>query len=182
MRARWFSPEGGSTTSVADATGTLSLTSDSPEQTTEYGRRLGALLVPGDVVLLEGEFGAGKTVLAQGIARGLGVTDYVASPSFTLVNEYRVERPGGAFRFQHIDLYRIESGAEVIDLGLLDDLGGDGVCVVEWAERVRDLLPPAYLLVRLRVADDTRRELDLTGYGDRHATLLLRFAGAISEA
>lgn len=145
------------------------------------GRRLGGLLRAGDVVLLEGEFGAGKTVLSQGVAEGLGVRDYVTSPSFTLINEYRLPGPGGT-RLFHVDLYRLENPTEVRDLGLLDLAGGDGVVLVEWAERVRGLLPPRYLLVELAVAGASRRQLRFTAYGERHAEVLAGLATALAEA
>jgi tRNA threonylcarbamoyladenosine biosynthesis protein TsaE len=156
----------------------LDLVSGSVAQTRRLGRRLGELLRPGDVVLLEGEFGAGKTVLSQGLGRGLGVSDYITSPSFTLINEYTAAAARGGFRVYHIDLYRLDSAAEALDLGLLDYLGGEGVCLVEWAERVRPLLPPAYLLIRLVVAGATRRRLRLEAYGERHGEILARFAAA----
>jgi tRNA threonylcarbamoyladenosine biosynthesis protein TsaE len=145
------------------------------------GRQLGELLRPGDVVLLEGEFGAGKTVLSQGIAEGLGVAEYVTSPSFTLINEYRLGKGSGEARLYHIDLYRLENPAEVVDLGLLDFAGGEGVVLVEWAERVRGLLPPEYLLVELAVAGATRRSLRFTALGERHAAVLGALAAVVSE-
>ncbi len=134
----------------------LRLVSRSPEDTAEIGRRLGEILRPGDVVVLSGPLGAGKTALTQGIARGLGVTDYVTSPTFTLVNEYRPPRPGAHPPLYHVDLYRTTGAAEALDLGLDEYLGGQGVTVVEWPERAPEALPPEYLPVRLEIADDSR--------------------------
>ncbi|MBI5411766.1 tRNA (adenosine(37)-N6)-threonylcarbamoyltransferase complex ATPase subunit type 1 TsaE [Candidatus Peregrinibacteria bacterium] len=111
----------------------MQFTTHSGEETLQLGERLGKLLKPGDVVLLFGELGAGKTKLTQGIAQGLGLQrgEYVRSPSFTLVNEYRGHCP-----IYHIDLYRIESYAEIENLGLEETFFGDGVTLVEWAEKL----------------------------------------------
>ncbi len=166
---------------MLEADRSLALLSDGVAQTRRLGSRLGELLQPGHVILLEGEFGAGKTVFSQGVGQGLGVSDYVTSPSFTLINEYRASRERGGFPVYHIDLYRLASAAEAVDLGLLEYLGGDGVCLVEWAALVRPLLPPDYLLVRLAIAGSKRRRLLLEAYGRRHAQLLAEYADAVAR-
>jgi tRNA threonylcarbamoyladenosine biosynthesis protein TsaE len=129
----------------------LQVRSRGAADTIAIGRALGRHLVPGDVVVLSGPLGAGKTTLTQGIARGLGIHEYVTSPTFTLVNEYR-PRASGPLLY-HVDLYRISGAAEAIDLGLEDYLGladlPAGVAVLEWAERALDALPSAYVLVRI---------------------------------
>src|SRR2546426_11378047 len=112
------------------------LTTTSPEATDAAGERLGATLGPGDVVALSGELGAGKTVFVQGIVRALGVATGATSPTFVLVNEYR-----GRLPVHHVDAYRTESLAELLDLGLPELMDGDGVTVIEWAERLRPLRP-----------------------------------------
>ncbi len=104
--------------------------SRSPAETEEFGRELAARLQPGDVVLLEGGLGAGKTVVARGIVRGLGSADHVSSPTFVLVHEYRGRCP-----IAHADLYRLSGPADLEDLGLDDYLDGDFVVLVEWPER-----------------------------------------------
>ncbi len=105
----------------------------SGEETQSLGTRLGRLLGPGDIVLLFGDLGAGKTTLTQGMARGMGVNpdEYVRSPTFTLINEYR-----GNFPIYHIDLYRLDSLAEIENIGLEETLLGCGVSIVEWAEKL----------------------------------------------
>lgn len=108
----------------------LVLRSASPEATLALGERLGRLLRPGDVVLLSGTLGAGKTALTQGIARGVGVSRPVSSPTFTILKEYE-----GRIPLYHFDLYRIEDPDELEALGFADYFYGDGVSVVEWAER-----------------------------------------------
>lgn len=158
----------------------LALASESEEETRRLGRHLGELLRPGDVVLLEGEFGVGKTVFAQGVAAGLGVHEYVTSPSFTLINEYRAPRFGSGFCLYHVDLYRVENAGEMLDLGLLDYVGGEGVCLVEWAERLRPLLPSDYLLVRLTTSGPTSRRIFLEAHGERHRALLSALAEAVA--
>jgi tRNA threonylcarbamoyladenosine biosynthesis protein TsaE len=158
---------------VAEAEGHLELTSRSAAQTRRLGQGLGELLLPGDIVLLEGEFGAGKTVFAQGVARGLGVMEYVTSPSFTLVNEHQGR---GGLTVYHIDLYRLEDPQEVVDLGLLDVLGGEGVCLVEWAGRVRDLAGEEYLLTEFGVLGVNKRRLRFSAEGPRHVALLSQYA------
>src|SRR5436305_2135610 len=119
------------------ATPDVDVISHSLDQTRRIGGRLAALLAPGDVILLEGPFGAGKTTFTQGIARGLGVTDdYITSPTFTLINEYP-----GRLPLYHVDLYRLDSAAQALDLGLTDYLDSPGVTVIEWPERAAALLP-----------------------------------------
>jgi tRNA threonylcarbamoyladenosine biosynthesis protein TsaE len=127
--------------------------------------RLARVLRPGDVVVLTGDLGAGKTVLAKGIAAGLGVTEPVVSPTFTIVREYEGDVP-----LQHLDVYRLDHLQEVIDLGLDELLDGHAVTVVEWGEAVSALLPADRLEVSLMLlppeeADDDTRVVELHGVG-----------------
>lgn len=129
------------------------LVSASPEETEATGERLAATLGPGDVVALVGELGAGKTCFIQGLVRGLGVTTRATSPTFVLINEYR-----GRLPVRHVDAYRTGSLAELQDLGLPELFAGDGVTVVEWADKLRPLLPPGTIEVRIEgVGDEPRR-------------------------
>ncbi|MDO8682749.1 MAG: tRNA (adenosine(37)-N6)-threonylcarbamoyltransferase complex ATPase subunit type 1 TsaE [Armatimonadota bacterium] len=125
--------------------------------TISLGERLGAMLQPGDVVALTGELGAGKTTLTKGIARGAGIEAEVFSPTFTLIHEHPGKLP-----FYHIDLYRIESEDLLPDLGLDEYLYGQGITVIEWSERMGSLLPDTALQIRLAVADETERDIELT--------------------
>ena len=130
------------------------------EETRGFGERLACLLRPGDVVLLQGDLGTGKTTLTQGIARGLGIADYVQSPTFILVAEYDGRAADGTpLRLYHLDLYRLEGDADLESIGFGDYLEpSDGVSVIEWPERAGGDLPEAYLLVRIEHAgEDTRR-------------------------
>jgi len=121
-------------------------------------------LMPGDVVTLLGELGSGKTCLVRGICKGLECADQVTSPTFTLINEYR-----GRFPVYHFDFYRLESEQEIFDLGYEEYFFGDGICLVEWAERALPLLPQNYIEIRLRSffepGRQNCRELSLTIHG-----------------
>ncbi len=133
--------------------------SATPGATRKLGERIGRLLRAGDVLLLSGELGAGKTVLAQGIGRGLGVGDPIKSSSFVIMNEY----DGAALRLFHADLYRLEDPAQVAELAL-EELASAGVLVVEWPERASEEMPPEHLLVRLSYAGKGRRiEIEARG-------------------
>ena len=144
--------------------------SHSAEQTQRIGERLGRMLDSGDVVCLEGDLGAGKTCLAQGIGRGLGAAARLTSPTFIIVNQYRL--PGRSYRLQHVDLYRIEAVAEARATGLEDLFFGEDVCVVEWAERVMELLPLERLWIRLRYVDESKRSLQMEAQGAHFQRLL----------
>jgi tRNA threonylcarbamoyladenosine biosynthesis protein TsaE len=131
------------------------------EHTREIGARLGRRLRPGDVVLLHGDLGAGKTTLAQGIARGLGIVDAVQSPTFTLINQHEREGPDGEpFRLYHVDLYRLAGEEELDSFGFDDYLDpSDGVTLIEWPERAASRLPARYLLIRLDTVGESKRRL-----------------------
>lgn len=120
------------------------------EETIAFGERLGALLKAGDVLVLTGDLGAGKTQLTKGIAAGLGVEADVTSPTFNILMVY----PGSELELDHFDLYRLESADELEDTGLFDLLGADGVCVIEWGERFSDELGDERLDVYLTRLDD----------------------------
>jgi tRNA threonylcarbamoyladenosine biosynthesis protein TsaE len=127
--------------------------SRSPEQTQAIGERLGARLTAGAVVACTGELGAGKTCFLQGLARGLGVTSDVTSPTVVLVNQYR-----GRLPVYHLDAYRTGSLTELVELGLEEMLDGDGVTVIEWADKLLPLLPARTIHVRIEgLGDEPRR-------------------------
>lgn len=149
----------------------LVLSSESPERTLHWGKLLGILLDRGDVVALIGPLGAGKTTLTQGIAYGLGVGNdcYVTSPTFTIINEYKGRMP-----VYHLDFYRIESPLEINDLGLEEYLPGEGVTIVEWAEKIEGFLPKEYLMIILEYADYNVRKVNMRGVGERYCDIVNR--------
>jgi tRNA threonylcarbamoyladenosine biosynthesis protein TsaE len=155
-------------TTLAD----LDIVSHGAEQTRRLGAHLGKFLRPGDAVLLEGEFGSGKTTFTQGVARGLGIDSrYVNSPTFTLINEYR----GGRHLLAHIDLYRLEGVEEVATLGLDDYLDGPFVTVIEWPEGAAVWLPDDRLTVRFSHLSETKRTLKFYASGQRYRELIHEF-------
>ena len=136
------------------------ITSHSPEETAAIGARLAERLGPGDIVALTGELGAGKTCFTQGLARGLGVKGRVVSPTFVLVNEYR-----GRLPVHHVDAYRTESLTELLDLGLEELFSGDGVTIVEWADKLLPLLPPHTIHVHIEGLGDEPRTIRVSEGG-----------------
>ena len=126
----------------------LTIITNSPEETQQVGRIIGAAAQAGDVYLLTGPLGAGKTCLTQGIAWGMGVTGHPRSPTFVLMNRYQ-----GRLTLHHMDLYRIGSPLEAWDLGLDEYLGGNGVCVIEWADQAEELFPEDSLWIGLDYAE-----------------------------
>jgi len=147
----------------------LVLHTATPGATRKLGERIGRMLRAGDVVLLSGELGAGKTVLAQGIGRGLGVTDPIKSSSFVIMNEYE----GARLRLFHADLYRLEEPEQVAELAL-DELAARGVLVIEWPERAPSELPPEHLLVRLAYDGARGRTVEVEAKGGRYEEIVRR--------
>jgi tRNA threonylcarbamoyladenosine biosynthesis protein TsaE len=119
------------------------------EQLKEYGRRLGSELEPGAVVALVGELGAGKTTLAKAVASGLCIKEHVTSPTFTIINEYS----SGRLPLYHIDLYRLDN-SDLAELGIDEYIDGCGVTVIEWADRIEELIPEDALWIELSYTDD----------------------------
>ena len=141
--------------------GRAELTTTSPEETRAVGAALAALLVPGDVVSLTGDLGAGKTCFVKGAAGALGVTEGVASPSFVLVREYK-----GVLPIYHMDVYRLDRIQEVLDLGFEDLLDPQGVIFIEWGGAIEGLLPDSHIEVELLTGgQETQRRVVLTARG-----------------
>ena len=156
-------------------TETLYLASSGPEITQQIGKVLGRDSRPGAIYLLTGELGAGKTCLTQGIAQGLEVPGYVRSPTFVMVT-----RSVGKLTLHHIDLYRVEDSFEALDLGLEELMYGDGVCVVEWAERAADIFPEESVSISIDYGEsETERSINLTAPADAIANLRNALKGYI---
>lgn len=133
------------------------------EDTDRFGRRLGQLAQPGDVICLNGDLGAGKTTLSKSVGLGLEVEDYITSPTFTIINEYE-----GRLPLYHFDVYRLNDGEELYDLGVDDYFYGEGVCLIEWAENIRDYLPEDRLEIWIYRSDNPDdRVVQLKAFGDR---------------
>jgi tRNA threonylcarbamoyladenosine biosynthesis protein TsaE len=150
--------------------GILDFISHSEAQTRRLGARLAQFLQPGDVIGLVGDLGSGKTRWIQGVCQGLGVEDPVISPTFILVNEYQ-----GRYPIYHIDLYRLETTAEILTFGLEEYLYGAGVSLIEWADRARHLLPDDLLRVELYYLENTKRRVVLRPHGERYDELVRAF-------
>ncbi len=129
--------------------------SHSPEETIHWAEHFAKSLKAGDTVLLEGDMGAGKTVLAKGIARGLGIEAEITSPTYAYINSYEK----GAVRLFHFDCYRVTSERQAFELGFADCLEAGGICLVEWSENIRSLLPEHCLKVTIRGEGDGVREI-----------------------
>lgn len=134
-----------------------SIISHSPQETFELGRQTAAQLRRGEVLALAGDLGAGKTQFTKGLAAGLGVEADVTSPTFTLIHEY----PGGRLPLFHIDLYRLEEEDEVLGIGIDEYLDGDGVTVIEWADKFAALMPRGVRWIRFAVLEGDEREVTL---------------------
>jgi tRNA threonylcarbamoyladenosine biosynthesis protein TsaE len=130
----------------------------SESETLGLAAGLARTLGPGDVVALIGDLGAGKTVFAKGVAGALGVCGAVTSPTFTLIQEYR-----GSIPLYHMDLYRLRDIKEILDIGAEDYFYGDGVCLIEWAEKLGDRIPDHAVVVTISHLDDRSREIEILG-------------------
>lgn len=139
---------------------------DGEENTKEIGYRLGKLLTPGSVICLIGDLGAGKTTMTQSLAKAIGVDDYITSPTFTIVNEYEGNMP-----LYHFDVYRIGSSEEMYDIGYDEYINSDGVCIIEWANLIEDILPDEYLDIELNYKD-MGREMILKPVGEKYKKIV----------
>jgi tRNA threonylcarbamoyladenosine biosynthesis protein TsaE len=146
-----------------------SLMLNDPAETESFGRRLGQALFPGAVVALVGQLGAGKTYLVRAIAEGLGIDDpnLVGSPTFVLIQEYNARLP-----IYHFDAYRLGSEAEFAELGVHEYLDGGGVCLIEWADKVRGVLPEQYLELALHITGPEARRVDVLPRGSIYEQLV----------
>ena len=128
----------------------MTYVTNSPAETEALGQRLAETLQPGDVIAYTGDLGAGKTAFTRGLARGLGITERITSPTFTIVNEYL----GGRLPLFHFDMYRLGSADELFDIGWEDYLARGGVCAVEWSENVPEAMEPGTITISIRRGDD----------------------------
>ncbi|MFH1961852.1 MAG: tRNA (adenosine(37)-N6)-threonylcarbamoyltransferase complex ATPase subunit type 1 TsaE [bacterium] len=135
----------------------LNITTQKPEQTRAIGERLGRVLHEGCIIALIGGLGAGKTVIAQGIASGLGIDEDITSPTFLLVKEYS----NGRLPLYHFDLYRLDIISQ-LDFSSIDEyLFGNGVCIIEWAEKIENVLPSEHLRIEIQWSKGNQRQINL---------------------
>ena len=139
------------------------MTLESHEDTLNFGKAIGACVQPGDIILLEGDLGAGKTTFTQGLAQGLGVEEFVNSPTFVIINEYF----SGKLPLYHMDLYSLEDEEQLYDLGVEEYLFGNGVSVVEWPEIAMSFLPDAYTRFTF-LREGQGRTVTVTTNGKKH--------------
>lgn len=156
---------------------TLQIITRSPQETQALGKALGSLLRGGEVIGLEGELGSGKTTLIQGIARGLGVTEPVTSPTFTLAATYS----GKNIPLYHLDLYRIEKAQEFTSAGLEDLVWGKGIAVVEWADKASDLLPSENLWIKIEFGNSEERNIQIQARGSKYEAILQELAKTLDS-
>jgi tRNA threonylcarbamoyladenosine biosynthesis protein TsaE len=175
---------------------TLDIISHSMAQTQRLGMRLGELCRGGELILLEGQLGTGKTTFTQGIAVGLDIEEVVNSPTFTLLKEYEgrpvsapeeangnhaaespplPETPRLRPPLYHFDLYRLDDPEEILDLGFEDYFFGSGVCVVEWADKAKGIWPCDHVAIRIKMLSETKRGFLFTARGARYCTILEQF-------
>ena len=151
--------------------GSFEVISRSPNQTRRVGMRLGELLIPGDVICLEGNLGSGKTTLVQGIASGWGSYDSVTSPSYVLVNVYRRLDQKQLF---HLDAYRLAGAQEAVELDL-EAMLSRGPLLVEWADKISQALPEEHLWFKMRAINEEQRDFIIHARGERHQQILESF-------
>ena len=129
------------------------------EDTINFGKALGRLLNAGDVLALQGTLAAGKTQPTKGIAQGLGISEAVTSPTFTIISEYY-----GRLPLYHMDVYRLSSPEDFLDLGVEDMLYGQGVCIIEWSEKIMSELPASTILIHIEPAEDSSRTITISNW------------------
>ncbi len=134
----------------------------SPEETKKLGKEISKLVKPGDLLAFYGELGAGKTCFIQGISEGLEVKDYVTSPSFTIINEYQ-----GKFPIYHFDVFRVSNIEEIIELGYEEYFYGEGLTVIEWAEKIENLLPKDHLKIEIKFKTNYERKISFIPQGNK---------------
>lgn len=137
------------------------------EELEKLGIKLGSLLEKKDIICLNGDLGAGKTTFTQAIGKGLGVTEYITSPTFTIINEYE-----GRFPLYHFDIYRLFDEEELDLLGAQDYFYSEGVCVIEWANNAENILPKERLDIWIKIIDENRRQFKFIPHGDRYVKLV----------
>lgn len=137
----------------------MTFVTHSAEETIQLGKKIGSLLQPGAIIAMEGNLAAGKTTITKGIAKSLGIEETITSPTFTLISEYAGKMP-----LYHMDVYRLDSCEDFINLGVEDLMYGNGVSIIEWSERVREELPKSTITLHLEIREDGGRDITLENW------------------
>lgn len=137
----------------------MTFVTHSAEETIQLGKKIGSMLQPGAIIAMEGNLAVGKTTITKGIAESLGIEEAITSPTFTLISEYDGKMP-----LYHMDVYRLDSCEDFINLGVEDLMYGDGVSIIEWSERVREELPKSTITLRLEIREDGGRDITLENW------------------
>ena len=139
----------------------LTFTTSSAEETITLGEKIGRLLKKGDIIAMQGTLAAGKTTITKGIAKALGITDTITSPTFCLISEYQ-----GTMPLYHLDVYRLDGTEDFINLGTDDMLYGDGVSIIEWSEKIMDELPSNTIVLKITPQDDGKRLIEIDNWNN----------------
>lgn len=139
----------------------LTFTTSSAEETIILGEKIGRLLKKGDIIAMQGTLAAGKTTITKGIAKALGITDTITSPTFCLISEYQ-----GTMPLYHMDVYRLDGTEDFINLGTDDMLYGDGVSIIEWSEKIMDELPSNTIVLKITPQDDGKRLIEIDNWNN----------------
>ena len=139
----------------------LTFHTKSEHETIQLGEKIGNLLKKGDIIAMQGTLAAGKTTITKGIARALGITDTITSPTFCLISEYYGRMP-----LYHMDVYRLDGREDFINLGTDDMLYGDGVCIIEWSEKIMEELPSTTIVLRLTPQEDGSRIIEIENWNN----------------
>ncbi len=140
----------------------LSFKTNSAEETIELGKKIGSMLKPGDIIAMEGTLAAGKTTITKGIAGALGIEDNITSPTFCLISEYY----GNKMPLYHMDVYRLDGPEDFLNLGVEELLYGQGVCIIEWSEKIKSVLPSKTITLSITPEDDGSRKIEINNWNN----------------
>lgn len=154
----------------------LSIKSNSEKETFAFGQKIGELVEPGELILLSGNLGVGKTIITQGICDGLNIEEDVTSPTYNLINEYE-----GDLTVYHMDLYRLENEEELYDLAFEEYLDSDGIVIIEWPDIAYDLIPPEFIYIKINSISEKKREIIMEAEGDKAVRLFERLEKYVSN-
>ena len=145
----------------------LKINTNNTEETEKLGYNIGKLLKGGEIICMDGDLGVGKTTMTKSLAKGLDIDDHITSPTFTIVNEYE-----GRLKLYHFDVYRISDVEEMYDLGYEEYFYSGGVCIIEWSNLIKEILPKERLTIEIKRIDEVSREIIINGTGNIYEELI----------